>query len=198
MGLLVPAGLFAQDPSQRLQQFTIPFGVQGIAIAPDSSSVVVWGAESESVGNEGRPTALFYRVVNVSTRSMSTNTGQASANQSEQRSSLDRMRSLWFGGDLNQNYRLDPIEVQLLERLSRSERGAAPSSRPAANADSRWRPLQRYLTWTQGERNERRDGSPRIFLNQANLQQLHQQLTTILPVDLANFVIAYRFFGRTI
>lgn len=71
MGLLVPEGLFAQDPLQRLQQFTIPFGVQGIAIAPDSGSVVVWGAESESVGNEGRPTALFYRVVNLSTREIS-------------------------------------------------------------------------------------------------------------------------------
>ena len=120
---------------------------------------------------------------------------QSSALQSEQKSSLDRMRSLWFGGDLNQNYRLDPIEVQLLERLSRSERGGIPSTRPATNAESRWRPLQRYLTWTQGERNERRDGSPRISLNQPNLQQLHQQLTSIMPVDLANFVIAYRQFG---
>ncbi|MBM3966158.1 MAG: helix-hairpin-helix domain-containing protein, partial [Planctomycetes bacterium] len=126
------------------------------------------------------------------------NSLQSSALQSEQKSSLERMRSLWFGGDLNQNYRLDPIEVQLLERLSRSERGGTPSPRPATNSETRWRPLQRYLTWTQGERNERRDGSPRIYLNQPNLQQLHQQLTSIMPIDLANFVIAYRQFGPSV
>jgi DNA uptake protein ComE-like DNA-binding protein len=132
------------------------------------------------------------------TNAMQSNSPQSSALQSEQKSSLDRMRSLWFGGDLNQNYRLDPIEVQLMDRLSRSERGGAPSTRPAPNSESRWRPLQRYLTWTQGERNERRDGSPRIYLNQPNLQQLHQQLTTIMPIDLANFVIAYRQFGPSV
>jgi hypothetical protein len=129
------------------------------------------------------------------TNAMQANSTQSSALQSEQKSSLDRMRSLWFGGDLNQNYRLDPIEVQLLERLSRFDRGGTTPTRPSTNTESRWRPLQRYLTWSQGERNERRDGSPRISLNQPNLQQLHQQLTTIMPADLANFVIAYRQFG---
>jgi|GEM_PF-6687232 len=73
MSLLLPVGLCAQDPLQHLQQFTIPFGVQGIAIAPDSSCVVVWGSELEAVGNGGRPAALFYRVVNVSTSEISSN-----------------------------------------------------------------------------------------------------------------------------
>jgi hypothetical protein len=114
--------------------------------------------------------------------------------RNEQEASRDRVRALWFGGDLNQNYRLDPIESQLLGKLSRSETGTA-SSRPGMSGDPLWQPLKRYLTWSSGERMERPDGSPRIYLNQPNLQQLHQQLLAVYPVEFANFVIAYRQYG---
>ena len=114
--------------------------------------------------------------------------------RNEQRASRDRVRALWFGGDFNQNYRLDPIESQLMDKLSRSEAGAVPS-RSGSSSDARWQPLKRYLTWMNGERNEQPNGSPRIYLNQPNLQQLHQQLLAVYPVEFANFVIAYRQYG---
>lgn len=71
----LPAGLFAQDQdqSQSLRHLTVPLAVQGIAIAPDSSSLVAWGPETESVGQVDRPGALFYRVVNVATSESSSN-----------------------------------------------------------------------------------------------------------------------------
>ncbi len=114
--------------------------------------------------------------------------------RNEQGASRDRVRALWYGGDLNQNYRLDPIELQLMDKLSRSEAGAVPS-RSGSSSDPRWQPLKRYLTWMNGERNERPNGIPRIYLNQPNLQQLHQQLLAVYPAEVANFVIAYRQYG---
>ncbi len=69
----LPAGLFAQDPMQPLRQFRVPLAVQGIAIAAESSSLVVWGFESESAGQGDKPAALFYRVVNVTTNESSGN-----------------------------------------------------------------------------------------------------------------------------
>jgi hypothetical protein len=114
--------------------------------------------------------------------------------RSEQAASQDRVRALWFGGDLNQNYRLDPMESQLLGKLSRSE-SRAISAGPGISMDSRWKPLQQYFTWMSGERNERPDGRPRVYLNQPNLQQLHQQLLAVYPAEIANFVIAYRQYG---
>lgn len=120
--------------------------------------------------------------------------------RNEQGASRDRVRALWFGGDFNQNYRLDPIESQLMDKLSRSEAGAVPS-RSGSSSDARWQPLKRYLTWMNGERNEQPNGSPRIYLNQPNLEQLHQQLLAVYPAEVANFVIAYRQygpFGRTV
>lgn len=120
--------------------------------------------------------------------------------RNEQGASRDRVRALWFGGDFNQNYRLDPIESQLMDKLTRSEAGAVPS-RSGSSSDARWQPLKRYLTWMNGERNEQPNGSPRIYLNQPNLEQLHQQLLAVYPAEVANFVIAYRQygpFGRTV
>ncbi|MBU6239344.1 MAG: hypothetical protein KGQ51_16095, partial [Planctomycetes bacterium] len=120
--------------------------------------------------------------------------------RNEEGASRDRVRALWFGGDFNQNYRLEPIESQLMDKLSRSEAGAVPS-RSGSSSDARWQPLKRYLTWMNGERNEQPNGSPRIYLNQPNLQQLHQQLLAVYPAEVANFVIAYRQygpFGRTV
>lgn len=68
-----PAGLLAQDRSQPLQRFTVPLAMQGIAIAPDSSNLVVWGSETESVGQGDKPAALFYRVINLATKETSGN-----------------------------------------------------------------------------------------------------------------------------
>jgi hypothetical protein len=109
--------------------------------------------------------------------------------------SQNRLQSLWFGGDLNQNYRLDPIEYQWMERLSRNGPASTGPNPRSTGSNTRWQPLQRYLTWTSGERNQRNDGRPRIHLNQPNLEQLRQELLAIVPTEHANFVIAYRQFG---
>jgi hypothetical protein len=118
-----------------------------------------------------------------------------SATTTDREDSRDRIRALWFGGDLNQNYRLDPIEIQLLDKLSRSQSGLMSSGPTSTAPTQQLQPLQRYFTWTSGERNERKDGRPRIFLNQSNLQRLHQELSSAFSNEIANFVIAYRQYG---
>lgn len=119
----------------------------------------------------------------------------------DQQSETDQLKSLWFGGDLNQNYRLDPLELRLSEQLfgqarsgSRSTTVKVASSGTAAETGqpAAW---QRYVTWHSGQRNETREGQPRINLNEANLPALHQKLSAVWPADWANFVIAMRQSG---
>ncbi|MFN9853072.1 MAG: ComEA family DNA-binding protein [Planctomycetota bacterium] len=117
------------------------------------------------------------------------------ATTTDREESRDRIRALWYGGDLNQNYRLDPIEVQLLDKLSRSQSGLMSSGPTSTTPTPQFQPLQRYFTRTSGDRNERNDGRPRIYLNQPNLQRLHQELSSAFSNEIANFVIAYRQYG---
>ena len=42
---------------------------------------------------------------------------ESSSQDSEQRSSTDPLKTLWFGGDFNQNYQLEPLELRLSEQL---------------------------------------------------------------------------------
>ena len=118
-------------------------------------------------------------------------------NQSEQTSDLDALQIQWYGGDLNQNYKQDPLELriaaQLLDTLDSASSNAA--MRPTANEANQIAAWQRYLTWNSGGRNETRTGAPRVNLNEPNLQVLHQQLSAIWPIDWANFVIALRQYG---
>ena len=52
-----------------------------------------------------------------------------------------------------------------------------------------------YLTLYSAEKNTRADGTPKINLNQDDLQQLYQQLTEVFDEETARFVVAYRQFG---
>ncbi|HJN09328.1 MAG: type II secretion system protein GspK [Pirellulaceae bacterium] len=52
-----------------------------------------------------------------------------------------------------------------------------------------------YLTVYSGERNESRDGLPRVFLNHPELDSLHQQLVERMPISWANFIVLYRQYG---
>jgi type II secretory pathway component PulK len=140
--------------------------------------------------------------------------GMQSNQQRQQRTrSLDRMRLRWLGGDLDQNYRLDDWEETLMERLlsdpmsggsemsalgrelskvntvamGQGNSGGMGSRQPGA-----W---NRYLTWVHGERNERPDGRPRIWLNQPDLKRLHQELSQVLSLADANFIVAMRQYG---
>ena len=110
--------------------------------------------------------------------------GMQSNQQRQQRTrSLDRMRLRWLGGDLDQNYRLDDWEETLMERLlsdpmsggsemsalgrelskvNTVAMGQGNSEGTGSRQPGAW---NRYLTWVHGERNERPDGRPRIWLS---------------------------------
>ena len=132
---------------------------------------------------------------------------QSSLSSVDQRASQDWFRLQWLGGDLNQNYQLDALEIALVESLrddasagtsagisagSSGSTALTGSSSLDSNAPVAW---QRYLSWHSGERNENAAGQPRVYLNGDNLLELHRQLMSIWPAELANFVIAMRQYG---
>ncbi len=109
----------------------------------------------------------------------------------------DDIKQAWFGGDLNQNYRLDPMERRLMSQNmgTRSAQSPVDSSPNPATAVSPLSPLQHYLTWVSGHRNRTRNGTPRVNLNDPDLAKLHRELLTIWPLERVNFVIAMRQYG---
>ena len=96
-------------------------------------------------------------------------------------------RSLLFGRDANQNHRLD-----LEEQFS----GLVPEQRETSS-ERQW-PWSELLTLYSSERNQTRDGQPRINLNQMDLQRLHQQLSLAFDVKLAIYIVLARQFGSVI
>ena len=112
-----------------------------------------------------------------------------------QQASMEDLRYAWTGGDLNQNYQLDPLEMRFASQHYGLSRSTSQPSMDASNAEGGFKPLQRYLTWHSGHRNTTRDGQPRIYLNESDLQSLHRKLSMVWPSDWANFVIAMRQFG---
>ncbi|MFG0262777.1 MAG: hypothetical protein ACF788_10345, partial [Novipirellula sp. JB048] len=117
----------------------------------------------------------------------------------DQQASADALRFHWLGGDLNQNYRLDPFELHWAARIESEGRSASRSSalgggETAAQSDM---PLawQRYLTWHSGQRNESASGAPRLYLNEDDLVKLHRTLLRVWPLGWANYVIAVRQYG---
>ncbi len=116
---------------------------------------------------------------------------QAAGNESV---TLDDVRQAWLGGDLNQNYQLDPLERRLVSQSKGGPNSRSARDRSLTEAVA-FSPLQRYLTWYSGHRNTTRNGAPRINLNDTDLAQLHRNLSAIWPADRANFVIAMRQYG---
>ena len=113
----------------------------------------------------------------------------------DQHASLEDLRHTWFGGDLNQNYQLDPIEIRFASQHQSLNQTASKQSMGSSNPAGGFKPLQRYVTWVSGHRNANRNGHSRVFLNGTDLQSLHRQLSLIWSADWANFVIAMRQFG---
>ncbi len=98
----------------------------------------------------------------------------------------------WLGGDWNQNYRIDPIEQNLMSAST------DPSSIASTNDTQTilgTRALQDYVTTKSGVRNETMLGEPRIFLNDPNLTNLHSTLIQKWPADWVKYVIAVRQYG---
>lgn len=124
---------------------------------------------------------------------------QSNTSSADQGESRDWFRMQWLGGDLNQNYRLDTLELMIAESLRSEVRGGSGTSTQLASdagldssAPVAW---QQFLSWHNGERNESLSGRPRTYLNQDSLQELHRQLLAIWPAEWANFVIALRQYG---
>ncbi len=93
-------------------------------------------------------------------------------------------RSALFGHDANQNHRLD-LDEQSSTSVSPARDASGDSSLP-------WSEL---LTLFSGERNQSRDGQPRINLNQPDLGQMHRQMTQAFDVKVATYAALYRQFG---
>jgi hypothetical protein len=82
---------------------------------------------------------------------------------------------LLYGGDKNRNGILDPDEQD------------DGSGNPIG-----WAP---YLTIYSREQNIASDGSPRIYLNDGDLNTLQTNLAAAVGDDLSNYIIAYRMYG---
>lgn len=117
---------------------------------------------------------------------------------------------LWTGGDLNQNYQLDPWELRWRDQLPPWQSGAGRpgiSSMPAQRSAIPSQPQsggsalpgpqgwQQWIAEFSGCRNIRRDGQQRISINRPDLLRLHQDLLQIWPAPWASYLIAYRQYG---
>jgi type II secretory pathway component PulK len=89
---------------------------------------------------------------------------------------------LLFGMDVNRNGMIDPHE-----QVGREE-----SSEIVEGAERGW---SAFLTLYSLENNLRPDGQPRIYLNQNDMQKLFDELSAVLPADIATFIVAYRQNG---
>jgi DNA uptake protein ComE-like DNA-binding protein len=84
---------------------------------------------------------------------------------------------LLFGNDRNRNGILDPEEDDGTGVLDRG-----------------W---SAYLTIYSREQNVDSSGNPRIYVNSKDLSGLYDQLSAVLGLDLAAYIVAYRLYGQT-
>lgn len=120
-------------------------------------------------------------------------------------------RALLLGGNTNvaeRNANLNDPNYSSNSATSNSaaiQGGASPfspnSQQPAASSiggaplAGGHRPWSDFLTVYSAERNVTYNGSPRINLNNPELDELHSELLAQFPEDLADFVIYHRQFG---
>ena len=101
---------------------------------------------------------------------------------------------LLFGADVNRNGMVDTHEqaalsaVQQIADLTASAESAAESM-VSGSLERGW---SSYLTLYSQENNLNINGEPRINFNEEDLTKLHQDLSAVFSVDVANFVILYR------
>ena len=91
-----------------------------------------------------------------------------------------------FGGDANRNGIIDSGE------LGGSQLAEASGADPEMS-----RGWAAYLTLRGREANVQPDGTPKIDINNKNLQQLHDDLAAVFNDEWTNFILAYRMYGAT-
>ncbi|MBX3440374.1 MAG: general secretion pathway protein GspK, partial [Planctomycetaceae bacterium] len=101
----------------------------------------------------------------------------------------DVRHSLLFGPDADRNFLIDAHETasQQQDLDERSSVDVDPDVQDLGWAD--------LLTLWSAERNVDSLGRPRIDLNQTNESQLREQLSSIVPADVVEFILHYRRFG---
>ena len=90
---------------------------------------------------------------------------------------------LLFGLDINRNGMIDSHE---------SSASVAVDSDVDGAMDRGW---SAYLTLFSQERNVNPQGEQRIYINQEDMQLLHAELSSVLPREWANYIVAYRQNG---
>ncbi|RIK79172.1 MAG: hypothetical protein DCC68_13735 [Planctomycetota bacterium] len=91
---------------------------------------------------------------------------------------------LWYGVDADRNYIPDfPPEAE----------GPQIDGWRRGSEDLPWSSL---LTLVGAERNATPEGEPRLFLNDPDLAKVHSKLLAALGRSVADFVVAYRQYGR--
>ncbi|MCA9118899.1 MAG: general secretion pathway protein GspK [Planctomycetaceae bacterium] len=100
---------------------------------------------------------------------------------------------LLFGADFNRNGMIDQHEQAMSTSLGLGGGAANVGDGFASGIANRgW---SAYLTLYSGERNVSSQGLPRIFLNNEDLQALHDELSEVFSAEWANFIVAYRLYG---
>lgn len=99
---------------------------------------------------------------------------------------------LLFGADFNRNGMIDQHEQTMSNSLGNlATAGATDTSGTALRGWSA------YLTLYSNESNTAADGVARIFVNNEDLQALHDELSEVFSTEWANFIVAYRLYGPT-
>jgi hypothetical protein len=91
---------------------------------------------------------------------------------------------LLFGADMNRNGVIDGNEA--------SNPSLAQMTGSRSEVDRGW---SGFLTLYSVEANVRPDGTPRIDLNNSDIQALHDELSAVFTTEWVDFIIAYRQFG---
>lgn len=101
---------------------------------------------------------------------------------------------LLFGADVNRNGMIDSHEQAALSAVQQIADLTATAESAADNmiSGSLERGWSSYLTLYSQESNLNINGEPRINFNEEDLTKLHQDLSAVFSVDVANFVILYR------
>ena len=101
---------------------------------------------------------------------------------------------LLFGADVNRNGMVDTHEQAALSAGQQIADLTATAESAADNmiSGSLERGWSSYLTLYSQENNLNINGEPRINFNEEDLTKLHQDLSAVFSVDVANFVILYR------
>ncbi len=103
------------------------------------------------------------------------------------------MPELLFGADINRNGMIDaheePARQRVQELVSMANSSAGDEVLNTGSLDRGW---SAYLTLHSQENNLNINGEPRIDINSADLQTLHQDLSAVFDAAVANFIILYR------